>query len=71
MRKEIEKTFVALDTEEPFGFLTKSELVSMFKPQAPDNGLSMLKAEQAIIAIDQNKDGRLSKDEFIDFVLKK
>jgi hypothetical protein len=43
----------------------------MFTPQAPENGLSILKAEQALISMDQNADGRLSIQEFVDFVLKR
>lgn len=68
IKKEISQLFDRLDTDKNRA-LSADELVQMFRPMAPKYGMPADLARDAIAAMDQDGDGRISKQEFIEFVL--
>ena len=68
--QEIQLLFDKLDTEKN-RWLTAQELVIIFKNESPTNSLSIEQAKQVIDEIDKDSNGRISKDEFVQYILSK
>ena len=62
--------FDRLDTDKN-RWLTAQELVIIFKNEGPSNSLSIEQAKQVVDEIDKDSNGRISKDEFVQYILSK
>ena len=68
--QEIQLLFDRLDTDKN-RWLTAQELVIIFKNESPSSSLSIEQAKQVIDDIDKDSNGRISKDEFVQYILSK
>ena len=68
LTQEILLLFDRLDTDKN-RWLTAQELVIIFKNEGPDNGLSIEQAKQVIDEIDKDSNGRISREEFVQYIL--
>lgn len=68
--QEIQLLFDRLDTDKN-RWLTAQELVIIFKNESPSSSLSIEQAKQAIDEIDKDSNGRISRDEFVQYILSK
>ena len=68
--QEIQLLFDRLDTDKN-RWLTAQELVIIFKNESPSSSLSIEQAKQVIDDIDKDSNGRISRDEFVQYILSK
>ena len=68
--QEIQLLFYRLDTDKN-RLLTAQELVIIFKNESPSSSLSIEQAKQVIDDIDKDSNGRISRDEFVQYILSK
>ena len=68
--QEIQLLFDRLDTDKN-RWLTAQELVIIFKNESPSSSLSIEQAKQVIDEIDKDSNGRISRDEFVQYILSK
>lgn len=68
MTEEIKVLFDRLDTGKN-GWLTAQELLIVLKNDRQQDNLSLEKARQIIDQIDKDSNGKISKDEFVRYVL--
>ena len=68
--QEIQLLFDRLDADKN-RWLTAQELVIIFKNESPSSSLSIEQAKQVIDEIDKDSNGRISRDEFVQYILSK
>lgn len=70
LRSEIYLLFDKLDSDKN-RWLTADELVIMFKNEGPNNSLSLDQAKQVIVDIDKDSNGKISREEFVNYIVPK
>lgn len=66
--QEILLLFERLDTDKN-RWLTAQELVIIFKNEGPESSLSLEQAKHVIDEIDKDSNGRISREEFVQYIL--
>lgn len=70
LRSEIYLLFDKLDSDKN-RWLTADELVIIFKNEGPHNSLSLDQAKQVIVDIDKDSNGKISREEFVNYIVPK
>jgi Ca2+-binding EF-hand superfamily protein len=68
LKREILDVFIMVDSDND-GFLTAHEIAKLLQPNPVDSNFNMRKAHEVLSQIDSNQDGRVSKEEFVAFML--